>query len=225
MAWTDDQLAARVAADIEDGWVVNMGVGLPTLVAERLHGRAVLVHAENGILGVGPPPPAGQEDPDIIDPGKNPVTIVTGASYMDSATSFALIRGGHLALSVMGAFQVSHSGDLANWRLPGRRGGAIGGAADLAAGAKRVWVMTTHVTKDGAPKLVDQCTYPLTAAGVATRVYSDLGVFDVGEAAFEAIDLAPGVTEADVLARTSGKVQFRIRPVTPNATASPQQQE
>ena len=154
MAWTDDALAARVADDIEPGWTVNLGVGLPTLVAGRLVGRPVMVHAENGILRVGPPPEPGQEDPDLIDPGKNPVTIVPGAAFMDSGLSFALIRGGHLDLAVMGAFQVSSSGDLANWRLPGRRGGAIGGAADLAAGSRRVWVMASHLTKDGQPKLV-----------------------------------------------------------------------
>ena len=210
MAWTNEDLAARVAADIGDGWVVNLGVGLPTLVAERLNGRPVLVHSENGILGVGPPPPPGEEDPDIIDPGKNPVTIVTGAAYMDSLMSFALIRGGHLDLAVMGAFQVSARGDLANWRLPGRRGGAIGGAADLAAGSKRVWAMTTHVTKDGEPKLLRACTYSLTATGVVTRVYTDLAVLDVGPTGFRAIALAPGVTADELAARTDAPVEVAI---------------
>jgi len=207
MAWTDAQLAARVAADIGDGWVVNLGVGLPTLVAEHLDGRPVLVHAENGMLGVGPPPPAGQEDPDIIDPGKNPVTIVPGASFMDSGVSFGLIRGGRLDLAVMGAYQVSETGDLANWRLPGRRGGAIGGAADLAAGSRRVWVMTTHRTKDRTPKLVTRCEYPLTAAGVVTRVYTDLAVLDVTPSGFRAIALAPGVTADEVRAATTGQLE------------------
>ena len=128
MTWSNEELADVVARDVRDGWYVNLGVGLPTLVAERLVGRQVLVHAENGILGVGPPPPEGEDDPDIIDPGKNPVTIVPGAAFMDSSMSFSLIRGGHLDLSVMGAFQVSAGGDLANWRLPGRRGGEIGRA-------------------------------------------------------------------------------------------------
>lgn len=210
MAWTPEELAARLAADIEDGWVVNLGVGLPTLVAGRLYGRQVLVHSENGILGVGPPPGPGEEDPDIIDPGKNPVTIVAGASYMDSLTSFALIRGGHLDLAVMGAFQVSEGGDLANWRLPGRRGGAIGGAADLAAGSKRVWVMTTHVTRDGEPKLVRACTYPLTATGVVTRVYTDLAVLDVTSDGFRAIALAPGVTDAEVERLTDAPVALAV---------------
>jgi 3-oxoacid CoA-transferase B subunit len=210
MTWTNEELAERVAADIGDGWVVNLGVGMPTLVAERLYGRPVLVHSENGILGVGPPPPPGQEDPDIIDPGKNPVTIVTGAAYMDSLTSFALIRGGHLDLAVMGAFQVSERGDLANYRLPGRRGGAIGGAADLAAGSKRVWAMTTHVTKDGEPKLRRECTYPLTATGVVTRVYTDLAVLDVTPSGFRAVALAPGVSAEELIERTAAPVEVAI---------------
>jgi 3-oxoacid CoA-transferase B subunit len=208
MAWTNEQLADIVATDIRDGWFVNLGVGLPTLVAERLHGRAVLVHAENGILGVGPPPPPGQEDPDIVDPGKNPVTIVPGAAYMDSLMSFSIIRGGHLDLSVMGAFQVSGHGDLANWQLPGRKGGAIGGAADLAAGTRRVWVMTTHTTKDGDPKLVRECTYPLTAIRVVTRVYSDLAVLDVADGRFRAIRLAPGVTPDELRDRTGAELEL-----------------
>jgi 3-oxoacid CoA-transferase B subunit len=208
MGWTNEQLADIVAGDIRDGWYVNMGVGLPTLVAERLVGRAVLVHAENGILGVGPPPPPGQEDPDIVDPGKNPVTIVPGAAYMDSLMSFSIIRGGHLDLSVMGAFQVSAHGDLANWQLPGRKGGAIGGAADLAAGTRRVWVMTTHTTKDGDPKLVRECTYPLTAIRVVTRVYSDLAVLDVADGRFRAIRLAPGVTPDELRERTGAELEL-----------------
>jgi 3-oxoacid CoA-transferase B subunit len=210
MAWTNEELADVVASDIEDGWFVNLGVGLPTLVAARLERRPVLVHAENGILGVGPPPPPGQEDPDIVDPGKNPVTIVPGAAFMDSGMSFSIIRGGHLDLSVMGAFQVSGNGDLANWRLPGRKGGAIGGAADLAAGSRRVWVMTTHTTKDGEPKLVSECTYPLTAIRVVTRVYSDLAVLDVAEGRFRAIRLAPGVSADEVRDRTGAELELAI---------------
>jgi 3-oxoadipate CoA-transferase, beta subunit len=210
VGWTDQELARRLAADIGDGWIVNLGVGLPTLVAEQLHGRPVLVHAENGILGVGPPPAPGEEDPDIVDPGKNPVTIVPGASYMDSAVSFALIRGGHLDLSVMGAYQVAASGDLANWRLPGRRGGAIGGAADLAAGSRRVWVMTTHRTKEGAAKLVRACTYPLTAAGVVTRVYTDLAVLDVAGTGFRVLELAPGVTADELRAATEADLELGV---------------
>lgn len=202
MGWDNAALAAGVASDIEDGWVVNLGVGMPTDCLVPLKGRGVLVHAENGILGVGAPPPAGEEDPDIIDPGKNPVTIVPGASFMDSATSFALIRGGRLDLAVMGAFQVSESGDLANWRLPGRRGGAIGGAADLVAGARRVWVMTTHTTKDGAPKLVHACTYPLTGTRVVSRIYTDLAVLEVVSGGLRVLTTAPGVSDAELRAAT-----------------------
>jgi 3-oxoacid CoA-transferase B subunit len=210
MGWTNQELADIVASDIADGWYVNLGVGLPTLVAERLFGRAVLVHSENGILGVGPAPAPGQEDIDITDPGKNPVTIVPGAAYMDSLMSFAIIRGGHLDLSVMGAFQVSSWGDLANWRLPGRRVGGIGGAADLAAGSRRVWVMTTHATKDRDPKLVRECTYPLTAIRVVTRVYSDLAVLDVADGRFRAIRLAPGVSPDEVRERTGAELELAI---------------
>ena len=210
MAWTEAQIADRVAADIGDGWVVNLGVGMPTLVAERLDGRPVLVHAENGILGVGPPPAPGDEDPDIIDPGKNPVTVVRGAAYMDSGVSFALIRGGHLDLAVMGAFQVSSSGDLANWRLPGRRGGAIGGAADLAAGSRRVWVMTTHRTRDGQAKLVGESSYPLTARGVVTRIYTDLAVVDIVDGRFCAVGLAPGVTADELVEQTDAPVDLAL---------------
>jgi 3-oxoacid CoA-transferase B subunit len=210
MAWTNAELADVVAGDIADGWYVNLGVGLPTLVAARLLGRPVLVHAENGILGVGPPPPEGQDDPDIIDPGKNPVTIVPGAAITDSLISFSIIRGGHLDLSVMGAFQVSANGDLANWRLPGRKGGAIGGAADLAAGSRRVWAMTTHSTRDGEAKLVRQCTYPLTAIRVVTRVYSDLAVMDVVGGQFRVVRLAPGVTADEVCDRTEGPVELAL---------------
>ncbi|HYH92777.1 MAG TPA: 3-oxoacid CoA-transferase subunit B [Candidatus Saccharimonadales bacterium] len=208
MPWSDDALARRLAADIEPGWVVNLGVGLPTLVAEHLVDRPVLVHAENGILGVGPPPAPGDEDPDIIDPGKNPVTIVPGAAYMDSLTSFALIRGGHLDLAVMGAFQVSAGGDLANWRIPGRLGGAIGGAADLAAGSRRVWAMTSHRTRDDHAKLVHRCTYPLTAAGVVTRVYTDLAVLDVTAEGFTLVELAPDVDVARLVAVTEAPIEI-----------------
>jgi 3-oxoacid CoA-transferase B subunit len=210
MPWTDHEIATRVAADIEDGWVVNLGVGLPTLAAQRIYGRPVLVHAENGILGVGPPPRPGEADPDIIDPGKNPVTIVPGAAYMDSLTSFGLIRGGHLDLAVMGAYQVSEQGDLANWRLPDRRGGAIGGAADLAAGSRRVWVMTTNTTKDGASKLVRECTYPLTARRVVTRVYTDLAVFDVKDGAMWLRELAPGVDVEAVRSATDARLEIAL---------------
>jgi 3-oxoacid CoA-transferase B subunit len=207
MPWTPAELAARLASEIPDGWIVNLGVGMPTLVAMHLAGRQVLVHAENGVLGVGPPPPPDLQDPDIIDPGKNPVTILPGASFMDSGVSFGLIRGGRLDLAVMGAYQVSESGDLANWRLPDRRGGAIGGAADLAAGAKRVWVMTTHVTREETPKLLRRCTYALTAPRVVTRVYTDMAILEVTGTGFRAVAIAPGVSWDDLRAATGAAIE------------------
>jgi 3-oxoadipate CoA-transferase beta subunit len=191
--WTDDEIAARIAADIEPGWNINLGIGIPTLVAAHLNAPDVLVHSENGILGMGPQPEPGSEDWDVIDAGKNPATIVPGAAFMDSATSFAIIRGGRLDLSLMGAYQVSVEGDLANWRLPDRRVGGIGGAADLVIGAKRVWVAMRHHAKDGESKFVEHCTYPLTARGVVSRIYTDMGVFDLADGEVRARELAPGV--------------------------------
>ena len=198
MAWSNDELAARIAADIQPGWVINLGIGIPTLAAGHIRADGVLVHSENGILGMGPRPAPGEEDPDLVDAGKNPVTVVPGASFMDTSTSFALIRGGHLDLTVMGGYQVSPEGDLANWRLPNRRVGGIGGAADLAAGARRVWVAMTHTTNKGEPKLVERCTYPLTARGVVSRIFTDLCVLEVADGAFHVSELAPGVTSDEV---------------------------
>ncbi|MFB3738154.1 MAG: 3-oxoacid CoA-transferase subunit B [Candidatus Velamenicoccus archaeovorus] len=198
MPWTDEQLAERIAQDIEPGWIINLGIGIPTLVAGYLHTPGVLVHAENGILGVGPRPAPGREDPDIIDPGKNPATVVPGAAFMDSLTSFGLIRGGHLDLAVVGAYQVSAGGDLANWRLPDRRVGGIGGAADLAAGARRIWVAMRYRAKDGSSKLVSECTYPLTAKGVVSRIYADLCVLHILPEGVQLVELAPGVEEEEL---------------------------
>jgi 3-oxoacid CoA-transferase B subunit len=200
MPWTDDQIAQRVARDVEPGWVINLGIGIPTQVAQHITAPGVLVHSENGILGMGPPAPEGEEDPDLVDASKNAVTLVPGAAFMDTLVSFSLIRGGHLDLSLMGAYQVSVSGDLANWRLPDRRVGGIGGAADLAAGAKRVWITMKHTTKTGEPKLIAECTYPLTAKGIVSRIYSDLAVLELDRDAGIAyvLDLAPGVERAEV---------------------------
>lgn len=200
MPWTDEQIAERVAQDVEPGWVINLGIGIPTQVARHLTVPGVLVHSENGILGMGPPATEEQADPDLVDAGKNAVTVVPGAAFMDTLVSFSLIRGGHLDLSVMGGYQVSAGGDLANWRLPNRRVGGIGGAADLAAGAKRVWVAMKHTTKTGEPKLVDECTYPLTAKGIVSRIYSDLAVLDLDRDAGIAyvLDQAPDVARADI---------------------------
>ena len=206
MSWDEESIAARVADEIQDGWVVNLGIGLPTLVVSHLQGRRVVVHSENGILGMGPPPPSGQEDPDLVDAGKQPATVLPGAAFIDSLSSFGLIRGGHLDLAVIGAYQVSQSGDLANWRLPGRRVGGIGGAADLAAGARQVWVTMPHTTKLREAKLLSSCTYPLTARGVVTRIFTDLGVFEPTTSGFAVRALAPGVTIEEVGAATDAPI-------------------
>jgi 3-oxoadipate CoA-transferase beta subunit len=174
-------LAARLAADIRDGWVVNLGIGLPTLVADHLpEDVEILLHTENGLLGMGPRAAAGQEDGDLVNAGKEPVTALAGASYFDTAESFGMMRGGHLDLCVLGAFQISVQGDLANWST-GEPGAlpAVGGAMDLAGGAREVWVITDLVTRNGAPKVVAECSYPLTGAACVTRIYSDRAVFDV----------------------------------------------
>ena len=179
--WTRDQMAARVAADIAEGWTVNLGIGLPTRVANHLApDREVLLHSENGVLGMGPAPPAGQEDFDLINAGKQPVTLLTGGCFFHHADSFALMRGGHLDLCVLGAFQVSAAGDLANWST-GEPGAipAVGGAMDLAIGARRTWVMMEHVTKAGEARLVERCAYPLTGLACVKRVYTDLAVIDL----------------------------------------------
>jgi 3-oxoadipate CoA-transferase beta subunit len=176
-----DQLAARVASDIPEGAYVNLGIGLPTMVANHLpKDREIFLHSENGLLGMGPAPAQGEEDPDLINAGKQAVTLLTGGSYFHHGDSFAMMRGGHLDICVLGAFQVSTSGDLANWHtgapdaIP-----AVGGAMDLAIGAKRVFVMMDHVTKTGEPKIVTRCTYPLTAVACVDRIYTDLAVIDV----------------------------------------------
>jgi 3-oxoadipate CoA-transferase beta subunit len=179
--WSRDEIAARIARDIPEGAVVNLGIGMPTLVANHLPAdREVLLHSENGVLGMGPAPASGEEDWDLINAGKQPVTLLTGGSYFHHADSFALMRGGHLDLCVLGAFQVSADGDLANWHtgavdaIP-----AVGGAMDLAIGAKRTVVMMEHLTKSGESKLVQTCRYPLTGIGCVRRVYTDLAVIDL----------------------------------------------
>ncbi len=207
MAWTNDELARRIAADIQPGWVINLGIGIPTLAAGHISAEGVLVHSENGILGMGPRPTPADEDTDLVDAGKNPVTVVPGASFMDTLTSFSLIRGGHLDLAVMGGYQVSGDGDLANWRLPGRRVGGIGGAADLAAGARQVWVAMTHTTNRGEPKLVERCTYPLTARNVVSRVLTDLCVIELEAGSLRVVELAPGVTFDEVQGKSAVPLQ------------------
>ena len=194
-------MARRAAREIAPGSVVNLGIGLPTLVAELVGDRPdVWLHSENGLLGMGPFPLDGAEDPQLINAGKQTITVVTGGSTFDSALSFAMIRGGHVDLAIMGAMQVSASGDLASWAVPGGRTLGVGGAMDLAAGARRLIVLMTHVAKTGEPKLVRRCSYPLTAAGVVSRVITDLGVLDPAGDGFRLVELAPGV-DPDALAK------------------------
>jgi 3-oxoadipate CoA-transferase, beta subunit len=179
--WSRDQMAARVAADIAEGSVVNLGIGLPTLVANHIpREREVILHSENGVLGMGPAPPAGREDYDLINAGKQPVTLRPGGAFFHHADSFAMMRGGHLDICVLGAFQVAANGDLANWST-GEPGAipAVGGAMDLAIGAKKTWVIMEHTTKAGEPKVVPRCTYPITGLGCVSRVYTDLALLDI----------------------------------------------
>jgi 3-oxoadipate CoA-transferase beta subunit len=193
---TREQLAARVARDIPPNSFVNLGIGLPTLVGDHLPaGRDVIFHSENGILNLGPRPPAGEEDRDLINAGKTPITILPGGSYFDTATSFAMMRGGHLDISVLGAFEVSGSGDIANWTTDdGKAPPAVGGAMDLACGAKAIWVIMEHLTKDGQPRILQTCRMPLTAQRVVTRIYTDLAVIERKDDQLHVIDLTAGVT-------------------------------
>lgn len=207
MSWSVDRMVARAAEEIRPWTVVNLGIGLPTRVADRLPPDApVWLQSENGILGMGPFPRDGEEDPQLINAGKETVTLRSGASLFDSTLSFAMIRGGHVDLALLGALQVGADRSLANWAVPGGRVMGIGGAMDLAAGARRVVVLTTHRAKDGAAKLVRSPTYPLTAAGVVDRVITELGVFDPVADAFRVVELAEGVTLDRVRAATDAPV-------------------
>ena len=203
--WTRAQMAARVADDIPAGAVVNLGIGLPTLVANYLRAdREVILHSENGVLGMGPAPPSGMEDWDLINAGKQAVSLLAGGSYFHSADSFAMMRGGHLDLCVLGAFQVSATGDLANWHTGAADAiPAVGGAMDLAIGAKKTCVMMEHQTKEGASKLVAACTYPLTGVACVSRLYTDLAVIDLGPAGATVVEIVAGLSFDDLQARTA----------------------
>jgi len=202
--WNRDQMAARVAADINEGAVVNLGIGLPTLVANHLPaGAEIILHSENGVIGMGPAPAPGEEDYDLINAGKQPVTLLAGGSYFHHADSFAMMRGGHLDICVLGAFQVSATGDLANWHTGGADAiPAVGGAMDLAIGAKKTWVMMELLTKTGESKLVQACTYPLTGIACVSRIYSDLAVIDLGPNGAKVIELVEGMSLEQLQALT-----------------------